>query len=391
MRLHDGVRFVSNLIAREAHMARKARGESLDPHSIQIVHAISRCVRQAFLCGYDKFTEQSFEHRRGWILQRLEFQASLFGIDCLTFSVMNNHYHLILRSRPDVVADWGNEEVACRWLTLCPPGGEPFTEIDLAMLLNNPSRLAEIRTRLSDVSWWMRLQNQIIARRANEEENRQGRFWEGRFTAQVLLDEAAILACAMYVDLNPIRAATAESLEDSEFTGAKTRIDDLKEDVEQKTVGIEAMEKQSNQSTGTAIQSIPQRPTCLRERDAKRKRSGWLSPVEIDELRDPTGPDKSQCGRRASRKGFLSMPLAKYLELLDWTGRQLRVGKRGAIPQHIVPILQKIGIRSERWFDLASKFTKLFRKACGSKISLSIEANQRNQSWMHAPGADAFT
>ena len=51
MRLHDGVRFVSNLIAREAHMARKAREESLDPHSIQIVHAISRCVRQAFLCG----------------------------------------------------------------------------------------------------------------------------------------------------------------------------------------------------------------------------------------------------------------------------------------------------------------------------------------------------
>ena len=35
---------------------------------------------------------------------------------CDTF----NHFHLVLRSRPDVVATWDDSEVARRWLLLCP-------------------------------------------------------------------------------------------------------------------------------------------------------------------------------------------------------------------------------------------------------------------------------
>ncbi len=101
-------------------MGRQARGEYLDPQTIQIVHAVQRCVRQAFLCGNDRLTGKSREHRRQWIRDRLEFLSSVFGIDCLTYAVMSNHLHVVLRSRPDVVRQWSDEQVARRWLRLFP-------------------------------------------------------------------------------------------------------------------------------------------------------------------------------------------------------------------------------------------------------------------------------
>jgi hypothetical protein len=84
------------------------------------------------------------------------------------------------------------------------------------------------RSGLSDISWWMRLLSQHVAQRANKEDQEVGKFWQARYRAVRLLDETAILACAAYVDLNPIRAAMAESIEDSDFTSAQKRCCDLK-------------------------------------------------------------------------------------------------------------------------------------------------------------------
>jgi predicted DNA-binding ribbon-helix-helix protein len=82
----------------------------------------------------------------------------------------------------------------------------------------------EYRTRLSDISWMMRLACQPIARRANQEDEVDGRFFAKRFDCARLETCADILSCSIYVDLNLIHAGMATTPEESEFTSAYDRI-----------------------------------------------------------------------------------------------------------------------------------------------------------------------
>jgi hypothetical protein len=85
---------------------------------------------------------------------------------------------------------------------------EDPNEFELNSIRNEPRKLEILRLRLSDLGWWMRVLCQYIAVRANREDHELGKFWQSRFRAVRLLDEAALLACAAYVDLNPIRGGT---------------------------------------------------------------------------------------------------------------------------------------------------------------------------------------
>ena len=210
-------------------MGRPKRVEQFCATEVGIVHVMQRCVRRAFLAGRDALTGKDYGFRREWIRRRLELLSSVFGVDVLSYAVMSNHLHLVLRTRPDVVVAWSDEEVAFRWLRLFPGQrleehlGDP-SEVAVEMLLNAPGKVAQLRQRLSDISWFMKCLSEPIARQANKQDECTGRFWEGRFKAQKIVDEAGLLACTMYVDLNPVRAALASTPESSEFTSAFDRI-----------------------------------------------------------------------------------------------------------------------------------------------------------------------
>ena len=83
---------------------RLTRAEIVDPNEVAIFHTMTRTTRRCFLFGDDPLTGRNFDHRKAWIEEALQHQASAFGIDLLAYSVLSNRFHLILRSRPDVVA-----------------------------------------------------------------------------------------------------------------------------------------------------------------------------------------------------------------------------------------------------------------------------------------------
>ncbi len=347
-------------------MARIPRQELIDETEVGMYHCVNRCVRRAFLCGEDPFTGKNFDHRKGWIRQRLEFLAGQFGIDVCGFAVMSNHSHVVLRNRPDVVATWSDKEVARRWWNLFPSrreeDGSPAQPRahELEMLTVDARALEERRKRLSSLSWFMRCLCETIARRANKEDQCTGRFWEGRYKCQHLLDEAAILACSVYVDLNPIRAGVAKTPETSRFTSAYDRIQAKKD---------------------TSSKAKDQR--CVSARS--RKADGWLSPVELRSRQDSKHSGRA---RRASNKGFLPVKLVEYLRLLDWTGRQARRDKRGGkIPDDLAPLLERLHVSSEHWVDTVLHFGRWFRRAAGRAISLSQEASRHDCRWLQGIAA----
>jgi REP element-mobilizing transposase RayT len=381
---------------------------------VGVYHCTSRCVRRAFLCGVDPLTHKNHEHRKGWIRDRLEQLASVFAIDICGYSVMSNHVHVIVRNRPDLVRDWTAEEIALRWKRLYPPRdettGDPVepTDSDVNMIASDPKRVAELRDRLSDLSWFMRCLNEPIARKANREDGCKGRFWEGRFDSQSLLDEAAILTCSIYVDLNPIRAGIAKTPEKSEFTSAFDRIRSM----------LAARGDFAATDTSNLVESpadtLMDRP-CPSE---QRRPDEWLceltqqegpgmnsdanplpSPAEAGspvvaatEHTAEARPSRSGSDHaaRASDQGFLPIPLENYLSLLDWTGRQLRATARGIIPAQLAPILERLGVNGDAWVDTVRNFGKRFKRAVGRRDSLAALAARMGQAWFHGQRAAAI-
>jgi hypothetical protein len=163
----------------------------------------------------------------------------------------------------------------------------------------------------------MRDLNENIAREANKEDDCTGRFWEGRFKSQALLDEAAVLSCMAYVDLNPIRAKIADTPETSKHTSIKQRLISIKHP---------ATTHSLMPFVGNSRQDMP--------------------------------------------KG-IAFSLKDYCELVDITASIIRDDKTKDIDHQSPPILQQLGLSDEQWLTLTTEFEKHFSYAAGAEMMMS--------------------
>ncbi len=348
-----------------------------------VYHCFNRCVRRAFLCGFDALTRRDFSHRKALLVDRLRYLSAIFAIEVCAYAIMENHYHTILRTRPDIVALWSDREVATRWLTLFPHHRNlegipmPPDEKDISALADRSERIAQLRLRLSSLSWFNGRLNEFIARAANKEDQVKGRFWESRFKCQALLDEAAIAACMVYVDLNPIRSGLAGTPEESDFTSIQERIRAWQKET-MTTASVPNDPAQDIQSLcidgGT---QLPENTTEIADLlspgssladsfDAAALSGCWLCPIQSD----------------SKRRGILPMTTAEYIDLVDKSGRMTRSDKRGVVDADLAPILLRIGANPEAWLDTVSRFGSRFRLAAGLLSNLRSFADQLGRRWL---------
>ena len=305
----------------------QARAHTVSTAQQGMYHCVTRCVRRAWLCGVDPLTGKDHDARKPMIVNRIRELGEIFAVAVYAYAVMSNHLHVVLSVEPELARAWTDDEVADRWGRLFPlsdPEGQDARRERLVAMAGM------YRKRLCDLSWFMKCLDEYVARRANAEDGVKGRFWEGRFKCQLLADERALAAAMAYVDLNPVRAGIAKNVERSDHTSVQARAEGL--------------------------------------RDQPARANETLRPI---------------VGLSVFR---LPMTEAEYIQLVDYTGRQIRPDKRGAIHPTEPAALRRLGLDASHWTGQVKGVGSAYWRIVGGAEAIMDKAAAIGQAWMKGIG-----
>jgi hypothetical protein len=278
----------------------------------------------------------------------------------------------VVRTLPELIESWDDAEVARRWLQVFPGRStvadevEEVHELAIGALCADRDRLAACRRRLRDLSWFMRALNEPIARRANQEDECTGRFWEGRFGCQKLDDAGAALACMAYVDLNPVRAGMADTPEESRYTSVRDR----------------TMARQARRRLDRAPEHpTPEQAALIAQARADAGRDAWLADIGPPAAKLNSKKDNCSGGAGSLPPLLVHLSLDHYLELIDWTGRQIRSDKRGHLSPELRPVLERLDLDVEAWVDNVARYGGLFQRIAGKLERLGELAQRAGRAW----------
>lgn len=160
---------------------------------------------------------------RAWLSAAMASWFDLLAVDLLGYALMGNHVHLVVRTRPDVAKGWDAAEVRRRLAAMGRVHDGRPVPVDGAQARSDDVGVVEGRRLLAHPGAMLAAVKEGFARRLNQADGTAGHVWEGRYHDVALVDAGAVLACLVYVDLNPFRAGLVEDPALSTFCSARHR------------------------------------------------------------------------------------------------------------------------------------------------------------------------
>lgn len=373
------------------------REEIYDPTRVGVYHCYNKCLPELKMS--DSFQELVHRH--------FENLASVFAVDICSAATLINHFHLLVRNRPDLVAQWSDEEVIRRYLTINSKQlylePEPPRRVVDAILNDRPT-IDCYRQRLSDLPWFMRVLDEAIACDFNRKNQRSGKFWKERYGMQALLTDEAILACSVYIDLNLVRAGIAKTIEESFRSSIYHRIADVPEYLRglcglqqpghvaegvrvHDFLGLPCQDAQSAQeaepnpddeptanddSIHPHANEVPPGPSL--NLHFQRKNSKWLAPIYCKGDPDPGGEGESL--PRASNQGFFDLTDLEYIRLVEGLAK-IPHAEKPCFQDPLLPeLLERIGVKETEWIEATRTFRQYGRVVGSTAALLNFHQNQ---------------
>ena len=288
------------------------RRDVFNPRVRGTYHVYSRCVRKSFLLDDGK------TDRRGRLLEILEELASIYAIAVLASAFLSNHFHLILVNLPELVDRWSDHEVMLRAQRAFPHRFArqgihgPPNDKQMEILLRDRRQIKEMRRRLSDISWMMRLLKQRFAAEMNQITGDEGHFWAGRFKMVEIKSEVQLITTMIYIALNQVKAGQASTLDTSFWTSVCWQVE----------------------ARGMWLAG---------DLDAADKRAGFLSPLSSIDSPPPKVAGGDPKSRRASDAPVLEISTDEFVRLVN-CARDLSRGARSIPSETDSNLMEQIDI-----------------------------------------------
>ena len=188
----------------------------------QAYHVMSRTAGGEKLFGE---VEKEAFRRLMWRMARFS------GVEILTYAVMNNHFHILVKvpERAKFLKRFegeGGEDRLLEHLSLL------YSKAFLASLRQELTRVREagradeaeamldtFRKRFCDLSCFVKELKERFSRWFNKHHGRRGTLWMDRFKSVLVEDGEALRTMALYIDLNPVRAGLVADPKDYRWTG----------------------------------------------------------------------------------------------------------------------------------------------------------------------------
>jgi REP element-mobilizing transposase RayT len=168
-------------------------------------HIISRVTGQDFLMG---------PKEKDRFLDILYLLSQVYFVELHSYCVMDNHFHLLVTMRESHAQDCTGSNLLERVNHLRKFSGKSALES------LKPAESTRFRERFGSVSCFAQDIKQEFTRWYNRIHDRKGYFWSDRFRGVLIGHGKAQLACAAYIEMNPVRAKIVESPEQYKWSSS---------------------------------------------------------------------------------------------------------------------------------------------------------------------------